>query len=76
MTNTRAPKLSVTDDYYSNPLRQAGVLQRVLDYVGPGHWLFVSAVSKLWKDLYERVESRRMEKDRRMNKDPFTCVPR
>jgi hypothetical protein len=35
-------------------------LQRVLDYVGPGHWFFLSSVSKLWRDLYERVQSQRM----------------
>jgi hypothetical protein len=28
----------------------------VLDYVGPGHWYFVSTVSSLWKDVHERVQ--------------------
>jgi hypothetical protein len=35
-----------------DPLQQAGILQRVLDYVGPGHWLFIAQVSSLWRDLY------------------------
>jgi hypothetical protein len=54
MMNTQAQKRSATDDE-SSPLRQAGILQQMLDYVGPGHWYFIAAVSKLWKDLYEKV---------------------
>jgi hypothetical protein len=27
-----------------NPISEAGVLQRVLGYVGPGYWLLVSLV--------------------------------
>eukprot|EP00953_Heterococcus_sp_UTEX-ZZ885_P000990 1043-Heterococcus_DN1.PRE.5 len=53
--NARAHKRSAADDN-SNPLLQANILQRVLDYVGPGHWYFISTDSSLWKDVYERVK--------------------
>jgi hypothetical protein len=36
-------------------LQQAGLLQHVLDILGPGHHLFVSAVSHLWQDCYSKV---------------------
>jgi hypothetical protein len=39
----------------SNPLSEAGVLQRVLGYVGPGCWLIVSLVSKDWRESYLQV---------------------
>jgi hypothetical protein len=68
--NTRAQERYADDN--RNPLRQVGILKRVLDYVGPGHWYFVSTVSKLWKDLYERVESQRMVKDFGEVQNPFT----
>jgi hypothetical protein len=58
MMNTQVKKRSAADDE-SSPLRQAGILQQMLDYVGPGHWYFVSTVSKLRKDLYEKVASHR-----------------
>jgi hypothetical protein len=54
--NTRAQKRSAADDE-RNPLQQ------MLDYVGPGHWYFVATVSKLWKDLYEKVASQRAAAD-------------
>jgi hypothetical protein len=44
-------------EYNSNPLSEAGVLQRVLDYVGPGHWLPVAFVSKAWHKSYQRVSN-------------------
>jgi hypothetical protein len=36
-------------------LQQRGILQHVLDILGPGHHLFASAVSHLWKDCYSKV---------------------
>jgi hypothetical protein len=36
-------------------LGNTGILQIVLSYVGPGHWLFLSAVCSEWKVLYERL---------------------
>jgi hypothetical protein len=63
----------------SNSLLQAGILQRVLDYVGPGHWNFISTVSRLWKDLHQSVRSERVEKvrcyDYCYGSYKFTCVP-
>jgi hypothetical protein len=37
------------------PLSQAVVLQQVLAYVGPGHWLMIAQVSQLWKQVYEQL---------------------
>jgi hypothetical protein len=42
-----AQELSAADS--SDPLLNAGVLQNVLSYVGPGHCLSVAPVSKWWK---------------------------
>jgi hypothetical protein len=53
MVATRAQKRSAAD--IRNPLHQSGILQRVLDYVGPGHWCFVAEVSSLWRDLTNKV---------------------
>jgi hypothetical protein len=36
----------------SNPLLNSGVLQLVLSYVGPGHYLFAAPVSRWWRDIY------------------------
>eukprot|EP00953_Heterococcus_sp_UTEX-ZZ885_P001124 1117-Heterococcus_DN1.PRE.6 len=56
MVNTRAQKRCVAGN--SNPLLKTGILERVLGYIGPGHWYFISAVCKLWKDLYQWVDNR------------------
>jgi hypothetical protein len=32
-----------------------GILEQVLGYVGPGHWLFIAEVSKLWQQTYKMV---------------------
>eukprot|EP00953_Heterococcus_sp_UTEX-ZZ885_P018319 10228-Heterococcus_DN1.PRE.6 len=42
-------------DISSNPLSEAGVLQRALGYVGPGCWLLMSLVSKAWRESYLHV---------------------
>jgi hypothetical protein len=54
-----AQKRSTADR--TNPLQQVSVLQRVLDYVGPGHWRFVAGVSSLWRDLHRNVASREIQ---------------
>eukprot|EP00953_Heterococcus_sp_UTEX-ZZ885_P006630 4048-Heterococcus_DN1.PRE.1 len=59
MVAARAQKRSVKESL--NPLQHAGILQRVLDYVGPGHWCFVAEVSKLWRELYLRVAARELQ---------------
>jgi hypothetical protein len=53
MNVTRDQKRSAVDS--ESPLEQAGILQRVLNYVGPGHWWFVAAVNELWKERYTTV---------------------
>jgi hypothetical protein len=55
MILSRTQKRSAADS--SNPLQQVGILQHVLNYVGPGHWCFVAEVS-LWRDIYTRVANR------------------
>jgi hypothetical protein len=40
-----------------SPLEDAGILLHVLNILGPGHHLFISAVSKAWREIYERVDS-------------------
>jgi hypothetical protein len=44
----------------ASPLDDAGILLHVLNSLGPGHHLFISAVSKAWRDSYERVASVQM----------------
>jgi hypothetical protein len=41
----------------ATPLDHAGILLHVLTKLGPGHHLFISAVSKAWQESYERVGS-------------------
>jgi hypothetical protein len=53
----RSPKMLASNSASAvnrNPLIDAGVLEQVLGYVGPGHWLFI-AVCKLWQQPYMRV---------------------
>jgi hypothetical protein len=38
-----------------NPLQEVGVLQNVLTSVGPGHWFYLAAVCRLWRDLYAQL---------------------
>jgi hypothetical protein len=46
---------SASVEHGINPLSETGVLQRVLDYVGPGCWLLMSLVSKAWRESYLHV---------------------
>eukprot|EP00953_Heterococcus_sp_UTEX-ZZ885_P007149 4348-Heterococcus_DN1.PRE.2 len=41
----------------ASPLDNAGILLHVFDILGPGHHLFVSAVSKAWRDTYKKIAS-------------------
>jgi hypothetical protein len=41
----------------TSPLDHAGILLQVLNTLGPGHHLFISDVSKLWRESYKRVDS-------------------
>jgi hypothetical protein len=38
-------------------LDDAGILLRVLNVLGPGQHLLISAVSKAWRETYARVDS-------------------
>jgi hypothetical protein len=45
----------------TNPLDDAGILERVLSYV-PGQWLFLAAVSSLCKDIYSKLTATKVQK--------------
>jgi hypothetical protein len=76
MITGSAHDLAAVDFASSNPLTEAGILQHVLGYVGPGHWYFLATVSSLWRDLYARVADRTMQKKDCMGiAQQFTCVP-
>jgi hypothetical protein len=59
MVAIRAQKPSAIDS--SNSLQQSGILQRVLDYVGPGHWCFVAQANSFWRDVYVRVAGKEIQ---------------
>jgi hypothetical protein len=44
----------------ASPLEHSGILLHVLTTLGPGHHLFISAVSKAWRESYKRVASVQM----------------
>jgi Ankyrin repeats (many copies) len=44
----------------ASPLEHAGVLMHVLNILGPGHHLFISAVNKAWRDSYEMIAAVKM----------------
>eukprot|EP00953_Heterococcus_sp_UTEX-ZZ885_P020046 11203-Heterococcus_DN1.PRE.2 len=46
----------------TSPLEDAGILLRVLNNLGPGHHLFISAVSRAWRESYAKVDSAQMVK--------------
>ena len=47
----------------SDPLSDAGILEQVLGYAGPGVWLYIGAVSTLWKQCYEKVTLDQLRQD-------------
>jgi hypothetical protein len=73
MTAIRPQKRSAADS--RNPLEQTGILQRVLDYVGPGHWLFVTEVNFLWRLMYKKVASREVQVNNPFVRGRITCIP-
>jgi hypothetical protein len=57
MTSPKASKRTSAAQH-SDPLSDAGILEHVLGYVGPGVYLYIGAVSSLWKQCYEKVALR------------------
>jgi hypothetical protein len=45
----------------SSPLLDINVLQNVLSFVGPGHYLFVALVSHWWSDMYTLLMYEQLE---------------
>jgi hypothetical protein len=73
-------KVVSAHDHSTNPLSEAGLLQRILGYVGPGHWLPVAFVSRAWHKSYQTVPEQHIP-----GRNPWsvedcdmtiTCVPR
>jgi hypothetical protein len=62
-------------------LHQLGLLKEILGYVGPGHWLFLSTVCSLWRDLYTKMITEKLKRrfSYVMGIDivvaKFTCIP-
>jgi hypothetical protein len=52
-----SPKISkrTSSAQYSNPLSDAGILELVLEYVGPEIYLYNGGVSNLWRQCYEKT---------------------
>jgi hypothetical protein len=62
--------------YSTNPFSEAGVLQHVLNYLGPGHWLFAALVSEDWHQAYLKVPEHQMVGVSPINpRVPVVCVP-
>eukprot|EP00953_Heterococcus_sp_UTEX-ZZ885_P031708 16610-Heterococcus_DN1.PRE.12 len=49
--------LICADSITASPLEDAGMLVHVLNILGPGQHLFISAVSRVWRESYKRVAS-------------------
>jgi hypothetical protein len=59
-----------------NPLEDPHILKNVMSYVGPGHWLFLSTVSKAWLELYLTLESVKVCRMGMFHEyQVLTCVP-
>jgi ribosomal protein S11 len=54
MSSSLAPKRTC-EAQLSDPLSDAGILELVLNYLDPQVWLYLGAVSNLWKRCYEKV---------------------
>jgi hypothetical protein len=53
--STRSKKQVVAD--YSNPLDHAGLLELILELVGPGEALFIRCVDSNWKACYDKLSN-------------------
>jgi hypothetical protein len=62
------PKKARVDS--TTPLAERGILQHVLGYLGPGHWLFAALVSRGWQQAYLKVPVHQM-----ISSSPVACVP-
>jgi hypothetical protein len=45
----------------NSPLDDPGILLQILNILGPGHHLLISAVSKAWRESYKMVDSVHIE---------------
>jgi hypothetical protein len=51
-----SPPIFVALTAMEEALTNAGILQIIFSYEGPGSWLFIPPVSKLWKHCYEQLD--------------------
>jgi hypothetical protein len=61
------------------PLLDVGILKHILEYVGPGQWLFVGTVCSLWRDTstLPHVNIWALKKfDDKYHAVPINCSPR
>jgi hypothetical protein len=58
-----------------SPLHDPSILRTIFSYVGPGHWLFLSTVSSLWRELYSALASLYIPRAGFFDND-ITCVPK
>jgi hypothetical protein len=75
-SNTSLEVCNASNSAGSNTLCEAGILQNVLSYVGPGHHLFLGAVSSQWRDLHSRVASRQTQVQKLFDSVSITCDAR
>jgi hypothetical protein len=61
MTSSRQHK-KAAESVTEPPLSNAGILQLVLSYVGPGHCFFIGTVCKAWWQCYKRVPDVRVKR--------------
>jgi hypothetical protein len=54
----------------SNPLKEPGILHRILDYLGLGHYLFIALVNREWKLLYGTLNPCKLEG---LDEEHFFC---
>eukprot|EP00953_Heterococcus_sp_UTEX-ZZ885_P002326 1769-Heterococcus_DN1.PRE.1 len=73
MVATRAVKRAVADS--QNPLMHKGILQLVLDLVGPGEHLFVALVSTLFKECNASVKASDGVELHEHFEESFTLLP-
>jgi hypothetical protein len=59
-TNDIMPSSKRTAVGAASPLEDAGILLHILSIVGPGQHLFISAVSRAWRESYSRAGSVQM----------------
>jgi hypothetical protein len=56
-----AAMASVPAVQYKHPFEIGDAVERICEYAGPGHWLYLAGISTLCKQLYSRVEDQTID---------------